>query len=210
MNEKGSALLTKYGCEASDFHLRNCPCPHWQYQLKALPPSASTTVPCLRVRAKTWTRSEILSGLRRKRRKRFFKKKKQTREIPRAVPSTAPGSFVLGHLTGTANESQNKRQQELTQTRLPKAPYCWAAAAPRAPAANSWGRNPWSAPAACAGRAACPACAGTGRLGSPGEGPSVGQDCSPSGRGGAPLPDGSPVSRRPRHQIHELLRSPML
>lgn len=69
MNEKRSALLTKYGCEASDFHLRNSPCPHWQYQLKALLPSASTAVHCLHICASTWTPSGISSGLSRKIRK---------------------------------------------------------------------------------------------------------------------------------------------
>lgn len=146
--------------------------------------------------------------LEQKNKETFFWKTQGKFPEPFPAQSQAALSWDTWQAQWTARTGE--QQQELTQPQLPRATYCRAAAVPRVPAANSWGSNPVVCTrSVCRARAACPLCAGPGALGWRREKARSGARSEHRGGVGS-ASRCSPISRWPRHQIHELLQSPML
>lgn len=96
-----------------------------------------------------------------------------------AIPSTVPGSVVLGHLTGL-RKSENKSQQEITHPWLPIAELLLH---PKCQQQTAGAVTFWfvCASSVCRARAACPACAWRGSQ--------CGTGLESIREGWAPLPD---------------------
>lgn len=180
---KCSTLLTKHGCEADGFHLRTCSCPHWQYQLKALPPPASTTVPTAFWFVPRLEHNQefnlALAGKKENWVWVLFCFSVEQGKSPKPFTATSPAVLSWATYLTALVRSENRgwQQEELTQDDCPKLP----------------GAELWHPVATASSK----------QLG-------LYQNGRASGRAEISFQMSSPVCHWPCHWIHELLQSPML